>query len=245
METRTSTLAVIPALNEASTIGSVVSALQRDAHDILVIDDGSVDQTSAIARSFGATVLRLPINLGVGGALRAGFRYAIANGYTSVIQIDADGQHPVDQISNLLAAGETSEAHLIIGSRYLSVDATHTPSFPRRLSMRLLSTVASDFAGVRLTDTTSGFRLIRQPLLAAFAEEFPSYYLGDTYEATVAAVRGGYKVVEIPAALAPRLHGSSSVTTRRAIGLVAKVLIITLTGLHPKIRPMPSSASVN
>ena len=103
----------------------------------------------------------------------------------------------------------------------------------------------STIAGAPLTDTTSGFRLIRQPLLAAFAEEFPNYYLGDTYEATVAALRGGYKVVEIPAALAPRLHGSSSVTTRRAIGLIAKVLIITLTGLHPKIRPMPSGASVN
>lgn len=238
-------LVIIPAYNEERTVGSVVEALVADGFRILVIDDGSVDQTSAIARSFGATVLRLPINLGVGGALRAGFRYAIANGYISVIQIDADGQHPVSQISDLLSAGEASEAHLIIGSRYLSVDATHTPSFPRRLSMRLLSAVASHFAGVRLTDTTSGFRLIRQPLLAAFAEEFPNYYLGDTYEATVAAVRGGYKVVEIPAALAPRLHGSSSVTTGRAIGLIAKVLIITLTGLHPKIRPIPSGASIN
>lgn len=231
-------LIIIPAHNEEHSIGLVVSALNASNYKALVIDDGSTDQTASVATSLGSTVLRLPINLGVGGALRAGFRYAIANGYTSVVQVDADGQHPVSQISDLLKAGETCGAHLVIGSRFLSNDATLVPSIPRRVSMKLLSLIASAIVGVRLTDTTSGFRLIRQPLLAAFAEEFPNYYLGDTYEATVAAVRGGYKVVEIPAALAPRLHGESSASTATAIGLIAKVLIITLAGLHPRIRPL-------
>jgi hypothetical protein len=102
--------------------------------------------------------------------------------------------------------------------------------------MWCLSYVASQLAGTPLTDTTSGFRLIQEPLLSEFAKEFPNYYLGDTFEATVVALRGGYKVVEIPAALSPRLHGSSSTSTTEAVRLIAKVLVITLTGLHPRIR---------
>jgi len=102
--------------------------------------------------------------------------------------------------------------------------------------MRCLSYVASQISGAPLTDTTSGFRLIQQPLLGEFANEFPNYYLGDTFEAIVVALRGGYNVVEIPAALSPRLHGASSVSTTQAVRRIAKVLLVTLTGLHPRIR---------
>jgi len=229
-------LIVVPALNEERTIGEVVSSLQRHNYHVLVVDDCSTDSTSVLANQAGADVLRLPVHLGVGGALRAGFRYALAHGYNSVVQVDADGQHPVDQISELISAGNNLGAHLVIGSRYLSDSATLLPSFPRRLSMRCLSYVASQISGAPLTDTTSGFRLIQQPLLGEFANEFPNYYLGDTFEATVVALRGGYNVVEIPAALSPRLHGASSVSTTQAIRLITKVLLVTLTGLHPRIR---------
>jgi len=229
-------LIVIPALNEERTVGDVVRSLHALNYTVLVVNDHSSDGTSLAAAA--ATVIDLPINLGVGGALKVGFRYALDHGFSSVVQIDADGQHPVHQISNLISAANSSGAHLVIGSRYLSADTTLNPTLPRRLSMWGLSRLASRLAGIRLTDTTSGFRLIQQPLLQSFADEFPSYYLGDTFEATIAALRGGYKVIEIPASLSPRIHGKSSVSTMQAMKLVAKVLVIALTGLHPQVRKL-------
>lgn len=226
----------MPAFNEEGAIGDVVASLCQLNHDVLVIDDCSSDMTGDIASEAGATVLRLPLNLGVGGALRAGFRYAVANGYTQVVQVDADGQHPVHQISDLAETARTHRAHLVIGSRYLSADSTLIPSLPRRFSMWCLSAVASRTAGMRLTDTTSGFRLIAEPLLSQFAETFPDYYLGDTFEATVAAARARYRVVEIPASLSPRRVGKSSANSVQAIILIAKVLIISLTKIQCELR---------
>jgi glycosyltransferase involved in cell wall biosynthesis len=233
--TRRTLLVVVPAYNEESSIADVVIDIRHGGHDVLVIDDCSSDQTAARALEAGAEVLRLPINLGVGGALRAGFRYAVEHGYNAVVQVDADGQHPANQITDLEEAAVNNGAHLVIGSRYLSSDATLVPTLPRRLSMWCLSTIASRIAGVRLTDTTSGFRLIREPLLGKFADEFPTYYLGDTYEATVAALRAGHRVVEVPAALSKRRFGQSSATTAQSVFLIAKVLILAVTNLHPRI----------
>jgi len=236
MATEAVELAIVPALNEEATISSIVSALRANGHDVVVIDDGSTDRTAELADHSGAFVLSLPINLGVGGALRAGFRFAIENGYRSVVQVDADGQHPIDQIVSLRRAAAQHDAHLVIGSRYLSPSSTLVPSVPRRISMSILARIASQIARKRLTDTTSGFRIIREPLLSAFAETFPDYYLGDTFEATVAAARAGYRVIETPAALAPRAHGQSSASTPQAVRLIAKVLLITMFRLHPEIR---------
>jgi glycosyltransferase involved in cell wall biosynthesis len=232
-------LVIIPALNEERTIGEVVSAVCVLGYDVVVVDDGSLDSTAQIAAAHGAVVLRLPINLGVGGALRAGFRYAVDHGYQEVIQVDADGQHPPHQIADLQNAAATRDMHLVIGSRYLSADSTITQSLPRRFSMWCLSRIASRIAGTHITDTTSGFRLIREPLLSEFAREFPNYYLGDTFEATVGAMRAGYRVVEIPAALSPRLYGTSSTSSVRAVVLIAKVLVIALVRLHPQMKPAP------
>jgi len=229
-------LAIVPALNEEATIGSVVATLRSRGHDVLVIDDGSTDQTAHIAHLNGAIVLSLPLNLGVGGALRAGFRFAVENGYRSVVQVDADGQHPTEQVVSLRLAAVQHDAHLVIGSRYLSHESTLKPSAPRRVSMSILARIASRISRTQLTDTTSGFRIIREPLLSAFAESFPDYYLGDTFEATIAAARAGYRVVEVPAALTPRLHGQSSATTAQSIRLIAKVLLITILRLHPRVR---------
>ena len=200
-----------------------------------MVDDGSTDDTSLVAEQSGAEVLRLPVNLGVGGALRAAFRFAVERGYTSVVQVDGDGQHPTHQIPDLKRAAAEHDAHLVIGSRYLSDDATLTQSGWRRFAMRLLGWSVSRAVGRRITDSTSGFRLIREPLLSEFAAEFPSYYLGDTYEATIAAARAGYTVVEVPAALRPRSSGISSASNTRAIVLIAKVLVVTLLRLHPQM----------
>lgn len=228
-------LVIVPALNEQESIEQVVREVRSQQLDVLVVDDCSIDDTALRAESAGATVLRLPINLGVGGALRAGFRYAVDNHYAAVVQVDADGQHPAHQIRDLATAAERYDAHLVIGSRYLSISATLTPSASRRFAMRILSAAVSRAAGHSITDSTSGFRVICEPLLSEFAHDFPSYYLGDTYEATLAAVRAGYHVGEIPAALKPRNHGQSSVSNLHAIVLVAKVLMVSLMRLHPEI----------
>jgi len=228
-------LVVIPAFNEAASIAQVVEGALSLRLKVLVVDDGSSDSTSQLALEAGATVLQLPFNVGVGGALRAGFRYAVDYGYTSVVQIDADGQHPHHQISDLTQAAEQHDAHMVIGSRYLSDTSTLAPRLLRRSAMRFLGLIASRSAGRKLTDSTSGFRIIRQPLLAEFAREFPSYYLGDTFEATVAAARAGYRIVEIPASLSPRLHGQSSASSLRSIMLIAKVLLVTGARLHKRL----------
>jgi len=229
-------LVIVPALNEQETIQQVVREISAEQFDVLVVDDGSTDETALRAESAGATVLRLPVNLGVGGALRAGFRFAVDHHYVAVVQVDADGQHPARQIRDLIAAAEQHNAHLVIGSRYLSPDSTLTPTASRRFAMRLLSKVVSREAGHTITDSTSGFRIICEPLLSEFAHEFPAYYLGDTYEASLAAIRAGYQTVEVPAALRPRGHGFSSAGTLRSMVLIAKVLVVTLLRLHPTIR---------
>jgi len=228
-------LVIVPALNEQKSIQQVVRAIRAEQFDVLVVDDGSTDETALRAESAGAKVLLLPVNLGVGGALRAGFRFAVDNDYAAVVQVDADGQHPANQIRDLIAAAEQHNAHLVIGSRYLSPDSTLLPTASRRFAMRLLSKVVSREAGHRITDTTSGFRIIRQPLLNVFARHFPSYYLGDTYEATLAAIRAGYRIIEIPAALQPRVYGESSVSGSRAILHILRVLLVSVLRLHPRI----------
>jgi glycosyltransferase involved in cell wall biosynthesis len=231
-----SLLIVVPAFNEEQTIGHVVNEIHSHGFRVVVVDDCSTDRTARRASEAGAIVLRLPINLGVGGALRAGFRYAVEMGYTAVVQVDADGQHPTKQISDLVRSAYKHRAHLVIGSRYLSLDTTLTSSLPRRFSMWCLSKIGSRISGVQLSDTTSGFRLISQPLLGEFARQFPSYYLGDTFEATIAAARAGYRVTEVPAALAPRVHGNSSASSMRASLLIARVLIVSVMNLRPHLK---------
>ena len=231
-------LVVIPALNEARSLPKILIELKLLDYSVLVVDDGSTDDTFDVVHSHNVSVLRLPINLGVGGALRAGFRFAVDNGYSAVVQVDADGQHPINQIEELISAAEKYDAHLVIGSRYLSEQATLSPNSVRRLPMRVMSSLVSLSSGVKVTDVTSGFRIIREPLLSEFAREFPVYYLGDTYEATLSAARSGYRLFEIPAALRNREFGESSASTLRAVMLIAKVLITTIFRLSPKIAPM-------
>jgi glycosyltransferase involved in cell wall biosynthesis len=231
-------LVVIPALNEARSLPKILAELKQLDYQILVVDDGSTDDTFDVVLSHEVSLLRLPVNLGVGGALRAGFRFAVDHGFSAVVQVDADGQHPINQIGELIAAAERHNAHLVIGSRYRSEHATLSPNMVRRLPMRIMAFIVSISSGVKITDVTSGFRIIREPLLSEFAKEFPIYYLGDTYEATLSAARSGYQLHEIPAALRNREYGKSSASTLRAVALIAKVLITTIFRLGPGIAPL-------
>ena len=225
-------LVIVPALNEESTIAYVVSGARALGFEVLVVDDGSSDQTSARAHSAGAHVLELSMNLGVGGALQSGFNYAIRNNYEAVIQLDADGQHPVESIPSLIDNANHAAADIVLASRFAHSDNQMTVSKPRKIAMSILQVVASQACRTKITDSSSGFRLIRQPLLGHFAKNFPSHYLGDTFEALVISGRKNYQVSEIPAVFKDRTHGQSSASIKVAILLIFRALVVTTFGLH-------------
>jgi len=225
-------LVLIPALNEQETIFDVVSGVVAQGFDVVVIDDGSGDMTSELARQAGAVILKLRINLGVGGALRCGFRYAVNEGYRSVVQCDADGQHPISHIQELVNVADQTSSHLVIGSRFRNKDVLMSVMWHRRLVMWLLGIIVSRACKTKITDSTSGFRLISEPLLSQFAKTFPSHYLGDTFEANVVTGRAGYKVKEIAAPIVDRKAGKSSTGAGRSMILIARSILVVGTRLH-------------
>jgi glycosyltransferase involved in cell wall biosynthesis len=233
--TKQNVIVVVPALNEAASIADVLRSLEEHGYTTVVVSDGSVDATAAIARDCGVAVLDLAINLGVGGALRAGFQYACRHGYEAVVQIDADGQHPVDHIDDLIFAANDLHSDMVVGSRFANGSATMRVSGVRRLTMRVLAWSASRATGSPITDSTSGFRLIRQPLLGKFSHLFASNYLGDTYEALIAAGRAGYVVREIAAPIRERSIGESSSSTMQSFLQTVKVFTVALLQLHTRI----------
>lgn len=230
-------LVVVPALNEEHTVGSVVAGLRGTGFRCVVVDDGSIDATARRAREAGAVVLRLPFNLGVGGALRCGFRYAVDHGYQVVVQCDADGQHPPSEIERLLSTQRDEHAHLVIGSRFLDGPPDYRIPRTRRLVMRALTTIVRRATGLSVTDSTSGFRCIAAPLLTEFAASYPVHYLGDTFEAVVVAARAGYRVVEVPVAIRNRSVGTSTARPLAAARFVGRAVISTVVGLGFRIRP--------
>ncbi len=234
---RASLLVIIPAWNEARSVGDVVRQVRAEGHDVVVVDDGSTDGTGELAATAGAVVVRLPVNLGVGAALRCGFRFAIDRGYDAVVQVDADGQHPPQAIARLLDAADESGAHLVSGSRFAGEGAGMEVGKLRRTVMALLARSASRATGATITDATSGFRLIRTPLLEQFARTFPAHYLGDTYEAVVSAGRAGYVVREVPVTMRERSHGTSSASPVAAIRFTLRALIVAGTRLQFPVDP--------
>jgi glycosyltransferase involved in cell wall biosynthesis len=200
-------LVLVPAFNEEGSVGAVVEEVVRHGYDALVIDDGSVDRTADKARRAGAIVVRLPVNLGVGGALRCGFRYAVTHGYSTVVQCDADGQHDPAEIAVLLDVMRTERADLVIGSRFAREDADYEVGTVRRLVMHRLAHAATRRTGVTITDATSGFRAIGGRLLGSFAASYPAEYLGDTIEALAQAGRSGYRIAQVGVRMRPRASG--------------------------------------
>jgi len=231
----TNTLVVVPAFNEEQTIAEVVREIYACGYQVLVISDGSSDNTVKIVKASGARLLDLPINLGVGGALRAGFKYARERGFQAVVQVDADGQHPANEIVSLLNEVNNTSAHMVIGSRFLSDETSMSVGKVRRYVMRVLAKSASVATGTKISDATSGFRVIREPLLSEFSQTFAVNYLGDTYEALIAAGRAGYTVREIPAALRSRQNGESTASVMQAFRFTIKGLVVSILRIHPRI----------
>jgi len=236
MITKSEVIVIIPALNEEVTVTHVISEVRAEGFAVVVVDDGSTDSTAERSRAAGALVLSLPFNAGVGGALHTGFRFAVARGYKAVIQFDADGQHVAKHLMDLVEAANFHNADMVIGSRFKSEAKSMDVGATRKLAMNWLAFIASRATDHDITDATSGFRIITQPLLGEFAESFPSYYLGDTFEAVVVSGRAGYKVIEIGATITPRMSGSSTSTSARSVGLIAKSLFVVVFGLHFRIK---------
>lgn len=228
-------LVVVPAWNEQSSIVKVIRELKEHGFDVLVVDDGSTDNTYSVSRIAGAITLRIPFNLGVGAALRCGFKYAVQHGYDAVVQCDADGQHPVGHIESLIKTAELDDLHMVIGSRFLNDAGKMELSLIRRFAMRILGSSATRACKTSITDATSGFRVICSPLLNQLAEKLPPYYLGDTYEALVSAGRAGYRIKEIPAPLMEREHGKSSAHPIKAARLTVKAILSAVLHVQQKL----------
>ncbi|GAA1895922.1 glycosyltransferase family 2 protein [Lapillicoccus jejuensis] len=231
-------LVVVPAWNEEATLPGVLAELRAalPQADVLVVDDGSTDATAAVARSAGVQVAVLPVNLGVGAALRTGFRHARRASYDVLVQVDADGQHDPAQVPVLLT-GLTDGADLVVGARGRGDDAKPGHG-PRRWAMAVLSLVLSRVAGTRLTDTTSGFRAFNARAIELFAQSFPAEYLGDTVEALVVAARGGLVVREVPVTMRARLGGEASTGPWRSTVFLTRALTALGFALtRPRTRP--------
>jgi glycosyltransferase involved in cell wall biosynthesis len=217
-------LVVIPALNEEQSVGDVIKqvGVALPAAHIVVIDDGSTDRTRDVSLSAGADVISLPFNLGVGGALRAGFRYAVRYGYPVAVQVDADGQHDPGQIPALLAA--LDEADLVIGARFAGA-SDYEVRGARRLAMRMLAHSLSRRTSVSLTDTTSGFRAFNRRTIETFARDYAAEYLGDTVEALVIAAKAGLRVTEVPVTMRPRQAGQPTQSRLKSALYLGRVVV--------------------
>jgi glycosyltransferase involved in cell wall biosynthesis len=221
-------LAVVPALNEAAVIAKVVDEI-READpriDVVVIDDASSDDTAARARSRGATVLGLPINVGIGGAVQTGFRYALEHGYQLAVRLDGDAQHDARELPKLLAPVERGEANLVIGSRFAEEGGSYRPPFARRVGIRIFARLVSILGGQRVTDTTSGFIALDRVGIELFAREYPHDY--PEVEATLVALRSGLRLTHVQVEMRERESGTSSITFVRSLYYIVKVMLALL-----------------
>lgn len=227
---------LIPAHDEVATVGDVVRGVRGEGFAAVVVDDGSNDATASAAEAAGAVVLRLPLNLGVGGALRCGFGYAVENGYRVAVQCDADGQHDPSDIRRLLNTLDSEHAQLVVGDRFGGSTSMEI-SRSRRLAMRVLSRAASRAAGIPIADATSGFRAVAQPLLAEFARSYPAQYLGDTFEVLVASARAGYRVVSAPTTIRDRQGGERTAGTLSSLAFLARAFLVVTLRIGTRYRP--------
>lgn len=202
-------LVIMPAWNESESVGNTVEEVLGAVPnaDVLVVDDGSTDGTADIAEAAGATALRLPFNLGVGGAMRAGFKYAKRQGYVRVIQVDADGQHDPKDLLNVIDG--LKDADISIGARFAD-KGNYEVRGPRKWAMSFLGWSISKIAKTRLTDVTSGFRAGNERAIDQYCQHYPAEYLGDTIDSLVVAVRSGLTVTQVPVEMRPRQGGQPS-----------------------------------
>jgi len=221
----------VPALNEEMTVPRVIDELRAfdPGLDVVVIDDGSGDRTAEVAAAKGARVLRLPFNLGIGGAVQTGFRYAFENDYDLVVRVDGDGQHDPSQLARILEPVLAGDADIAVGSRFAAGEPGYRSSRSRRVGIRVLAWTVSRIVGQRVTDTTSGFQVLNRRGIALFARDYPHDY--PEVEATVMVFRHRLRLCEVPVTMRERGGGRSSITALRSVYYMAKVLLAIFVGL--------------
>jgi len=226
-------LIVSPAYNEEKNVAAVVESLKKEfpAADVLVVDDGSRDETARVARAAGARVVRLPFNLGIGGAVQTGFLYAARGGYDAACQVDADGQHPADQLKLQVERAPPSEADVIVGSRFLA-ESEYRGVWTRRAGIAVLAKTISALTGQRVTDPTSGLRVVKGRALELFSRYYPEDY--PEPESLVMLHRARLKFEEYPVRMLPRKTGTSSISPLGAVYYMVKVLLAILINLFRK-----------
>jgi glycosyltransferase involved in cell wall biosynthesis len=224
-------VAIVPALNEEATVPHVIDELRAfdPGLDIVVIDDGSRDGTVEAAEARGARVLRLPFNLGIGGAVQTGFRFAFENDYDIAVRVDGDGQHDPSQLGLVLAPVLAGEADITVGSRFAASAGGYRSSRSRRIGIRVLAWTVSRIVGQRVTDTTSGFQALNRRGIALFAADYPHDY--PEVEATVMVFRHRLRLTEVPVTMRERGGGRSSITALRSVYYMVKVLLAIFVGL--------------
>ena len=225
-------IAIVPARNEAGAIVGVLDELREfdPRLDVVVVDDGSSDRTAALAAEHGAAVVRLPFNLGIGGAVQTGFKYALEHGYDVAVRLDGDGQHVPAELPKLLGPVERGEADIVVGSRFLEGgDGDYRPPIARRAGIRFFARIVSLLVGQRVTDTTSGFQALNRKGIALFAADYPHDY--PEVEATVMVVKNRLRLVEVPTAMREREHGTSHINALRSVYYVLKVTLALFVGM--------------
>lgn len=224
MKTEENVLVIIPAYNEEGSVGKVVERVRTHLPqaDALVVNDGSTDFTSFKARASGAIVLDLPFNLGIGGAMQAGYQYAYQKGYEIAVQVDGDGQHDPKEIDKLLKALKKKKADMVIGSRFIS-NSEFKSSTMRRVGILILSYVISSIVRQKITDPTSGFRAANRKLIQLFAYEYPQDY--PEPEVLILLHQCRLRMMEVPVAMSVRYAGGSSITKLRSVYYMVKVLL--------------------
>jgi glycosyltransferase involved in cell wall biosynthesis len=225
---------IVPAYNEEYTIGGVVRNIKAlgEGYHAIVINDNSNDQTSLIARQEGAVVIDLACNLGIGGAVQTGFRYAAANEYNACVQVDGDGQHPTDEIPYLFKTLVEEKCDLVIGSRFI-VKTDYDISCMRNIGIQIISLFLRLSTGMSIKDPTSGFRAINMKAIGLFAKEYPQDF--PEPESLIFAHKYRFKVKEVSIEMKNRMHGTSSITSIKAGYYMIKVLLAMFIALFKKL----------
>lgn len=220
-------LIIIPAYNEEANIEKTVESILKDSpgFDYVIINDCSKDRTREICEEKGYNIVNLPINLGIGGAVQTGYKYAVKNGYDMAVQVDGDGQHDPKFLEEMATYLEENDSDMVIGSRFIEKKGFQSSGM-RRIGIRFFTMLIKLITGKTITDPTSGLRMIGKNVLAIFAQDYPKDY--PEPESVVSILRQGMNVQEIPVIMNEREGGVSSISMKKSVYYMIKVTMAIL-----------------